>query len=133
MNAGGIVRQTALSDLVILAPFAVPGMAPSYLDLWFMLDGLMGGGGIAPDLGPTGWLLVNLFGLFAVWSASLRLMQPTALVARRAALAKLIAAAIIGIGLTQGAALIFVLPLVADLGAALFLAWGGWRGGRQIG
>ncbi|MFV3127238.1 hypothetical protein [Niveispirillum sp. KHB5.9] len=133
MNAAGIVRQTALSDLVILAPFAIPGLAPLYLDLWFGLDGLLGGGGIAPDLGPTGWLLVNLFGLFAVWSAILRLMGPTVLVARRAALAKLVAAIIIAVGLMQGAAPVFALPLAADLGAAVFLAWGGWRGDREIG
>ncbi|MCF4167295.1 hypothetical protein L2U69_16725 [Zavarzinia compransoris] len=124
-SAGGVLRQVAMADLVILAPFAVPFLAERYLALWFWLNGRIGHDAVVPDLGATGWLLVNLMGFFAVWAAVLRLRARGAVAVRLTLAAKAVAVVLIAIGLVRGAAPILAVALVADAVACLRIGLAG--------
>ncbi|PWR20301.1 hypothetical protein [Zavarzinia aquatilis] len=117
-----VLREVALADLVVLGPFAVPGLAEAYLGLWFQLNGALGFAADAPLLGPTGGLLLNLLGFFAVLSALLRLRDPGGVAWPLAGMAKAVAVVLIAAGLARGAAPIFAVALVADAIACIRLA-----------
>jgi uncharacterized membrane protein YeiH len=70
-----VVRASALYDLIVTAPFAVPGVAPLLLGTLGSLNVSLGGSPF-PPFGSEHLLFVNLMGsIVTVW-AVLRLIRP---------------------------------------------------------
>lgn len=118
-----LLKQANIADGLILAPFAIPFVAGFYLNFWGVLNGLIGGSSF-PAFDATQVIFVNLAGAFALLAVLIRAQHPSTETAFAVGVFKLAAAAIFAIGLASEAALVFAIPLIADLlmGSALVIS-----------
>lgn len=71
-----IVRGSALYDLVVIWPFAIPGIADRNLHMLSDLHHYLGWGGTFPVFEPLHILFANLLGVLVIVWSLLRLLSP---------------------------------------------------------
>lgn len=119
------VRRLSWVDIVLVSPMAVPGLAGLILSIAEAIDGMLGLASPLGDLSTMGMVFVHVVGILAtVWSIA-RIKEPTLLLAKLDAWARLAVTAVLLFYMAMlGPSVLFFLFLASEIiGAALqFLA-----------
>lgn len=123
-----IVRASALYDLVLTAPFAIPWTATIALGAISDLHRSLGLEGVPPVADdPFTMLFANLLGsIVTVWSV-IRLIRPTPFVGAGDAVARFLFSAAFVWALGDGASALLVGFLVPELAWGVVQVWAVWR------
>jgi len=111
-----LVLAGARADLLIFTLLALPLLSKLFLDCAFKLGEYLGDTRSIPMLEePFTQLVICLMGIFGLFTVWIRRLDPSVLVGRAVGTVKLVAAMLFSIAIYQGAPLILLVFLGADL------------------
>ncbi|NOX52413.1 MAG: hypothetical protein GXP16_18055 [Gammaproteobacteria bacterium] len=74
-----VVRASGIYDVVLLTPFAIPGIAGWVIQKLQVINEFLSLPGAVPMLSPTALLFVNMMACLAIMYSALRIRQPNRL------------------------------------------------------